>query len=269
MALAALKLVKLCPICKGAEYLERRDVPVAHPEFSRLFPCACVRDKLESRRLAKVRINTGLPPNMQNMRFENFVPEQAAKIRAPHKSETTYEASRIRVRIQQLKRRKISLPEHVQIAKAQALEFARKPQGFLTLIGEPGCGKTHLAVAIVQYRLARSEAIAFAVVPDLLDHLRATFGPRAAVSYDERFEAYKSVCLLILDDLGTQKATPWADEKLYQLVNHRYNHHLPMVVTSNDLPTDMDLRLQSRLFDQRRNCVFEILAGDYRMRRPR
>ena len=50
----------------------------------------------------------------------------------------------------------------------------------------------------------------FIVVPDLLDHLRATFQPGSAVSYDERFNEVRRARLLVLDDLGTQNATPWA-----------------------------------------------------------
>ncbi len=56
------------------------------------------------------------------------------------------------------------------------------------------------------------------VVPDLLDHLRATFSPSSTVSLDRRFEEVRTTPLLILDDLGTQSATPWAREKLYQIV---------------------------------------------------
>ena len=63
----------------------------------------------------------------------------------------------------------------------------------------------------------------FVVVPDLLDHLRATFSPTSTVSYDRRFEEIRTTPLLVLDDLGTQAMTPWAREKLYQLFNHRYN----------------------------------------------
>jgi DNA replication protein DnaC len=97
--------------------------------------------------------------------------------------------------------------------------YTRQPDGWLTLLGPYGLGKTHLAAAIAHEVLGRGETVLFAVVPDLLDHLRATFEPQSTVAYDERFELVRSVRLLILDDLGTESATLWAREKLYQLVN--------------------------------------------------
>src|SRR4029078_3601947 len=75
--------------------------------------------------------------------------------------------------------------------------------------------------------------VLFAVVPDLLDHLRATFDPTNGVAYDDRFSAIRNSPLLVLDDLGTENTTPWAREKLYQIFNHRYNEQLPTVITSN------------------------------------
>ena len=66
------------------------------------------------------------------------------------------------------------------------------------------------------------------MVPDLLDHLRATFNPATGARYDKRFDEIKAATLLILDDLGTESATAWAREKLYQLFNYRYNARLPL-----------------------------------------
>lgn len=74
------------------------------------------------------------------------------------------------------------------------------------------------------------------MVPDLLDHLRATFRPESEASGDEQLEQVRSVALLVLDDLRTESLTPWTREKLYQLVNHRYTERLPTVFTSNVRP---------------------------------
>ena len=132
------------------------------------------------------------------------------------------------------------------------------------LTGTYGCGKTHLAAAIGNYRRGMGESPVFVVVPDLLDHLRATFSPTSNASYDELFNPVKSAPLLVLDDLGTQSATPWTREKLYQIFNERYNAKLPTVITMSSNLEDLDARIRSRMLDTRVCTIFEILAPSYR-----
>ncbi|MFQ5988147.1 MAG: DNA replication protein DnaC, partial [Dehalococcoidia bacterium] len=70
--------------------------------------------------------------------------------------------------------------------------------------------------------------------------------------------------LLILDDFGEQSSTPWAQEKLYQLINHRYNDRLPTVITTCLPLENMETRIGSRLADPRLISVVNIMAPDYR-----
>ena len=154
--------------------------------------------------------------------------------------------------------------ENLKRAYELAKGFAQDPKGWLVLSGGYGCGKTHLAAAIANYRLGQGEPVLFVVVPDLLDHLRATFSPDSAVAYDERFETVRTAPLLILDDLGTQSSTPWAQEKLYQIINYRYNAQLPMVITTNHPLDEIDARLRSRMTDPDLCQVYIIEARDFR-----
>src|SRR5690606_20740625 len=102
--------------------------------------------------------------------------------------------------------------------------YAADPQGWLVFNSVAyGNGKTHLAAAIANTVINQGRPVLFIVVPDLLDHLRTTYNPAAGVRYDKRFEEVKTADLLVLDDLGTESATPWAREKLYQIFNYRYN----------------------------------------------
>ena len=145
-----------------------------------------------------------------------------------------------------------------------AVEFARSPEGWLIFHGVNGCGKTHLAAAIANSRRTQGKPVYFVVVPDLLDHLRSTFSPDSKISYDEFSEKLKEVPLLILDDFGEQSATPWAQEKLYQLINYRYNARLPMVVTTCLSLEEIETRISSRMVDPKLSVVFNITAPDYR-----
>jgi DNA replication protein DnaC len=166
--------------------------------------------------------------------------------------------------------KRVNLPleqrQNLEQAFRLAQGFAESPDGWLIFQGENGCGKTHLAAAIANYRLHAGKPVNFVVVPDFLDHLRSTFSPESRVTYDDVFERVKTAPLLILDDFGEHSSTPWAQEKLYQLINYRYNSRLPTVVTMCCSLDDEEIesRIGSRLADPKISLVFNITAPDYR-----
>lgn len=159
--------------------------------------------------------------------------------------------------------------ENLDWALDAAMNFAKTPDGWLLFLGETGCGKTHLAAAIVNYRYEAGQPALFVVVPEFLDHLRSTFSPDSKVSYDQLFESVKAAPLLVLDDFGEQSTTPWAKEKLYQVLNYRYNGRLPTVITTrfslDEIVEKFDSPVSSRLADKNMNMVFNIIVPDYRL----
>ncbi len=212
-------------------------MPVGHPDFGRAVPCRCKEEEIRRRRLARLRTASNLDA-LQHMTFETFRPEG--------------------IGLSEERRR------NLYSAYAAARRFAEQPEGWLLLMGGYGCGKTHLAAAIANERLARGDTVLFIAVPDLLDYLRATFSPTSDVGYDEQFEAIRQAPLLILDDLGAQASTPWAQEKLYQLFNYRYNARLPTVITTNQRLDEIEIRVRSRLSDPTLVQIVPILAPDFR-----
>jgi DNA replication protein DnaC len=151
----------------------------------------------------------------------------------------------------------------LQKALKAAHTYAEKPRGWLVFMGGYGSGKTHLAAAIANYRAGLGDPPLFIMVPDLLDHLRATFSPNSSVAFDRRFEEIRTAPLLILDDLGTQSMTPWVREKLYQLFNYRYNAELPTVITTSDSMNEMDARIRSRLLDGKLCTIYVLNVPGY------
>jgi DNA replication protein DnaC len=228
----------VCPLCKGKGYL-RRDVPLGHPDFGRLVPCQCRRTQIEMRRASSLR-DVGNLSHLARMTFESFVPE--GKALPPQKR------------------------QNLRMAYLRARQFAEEPEGWLVIRGGYGCGKTHLAAAIANFRISQGQPALFVVVPDLLDHLRSTWSPANPISFDDRFEEVRAAPLLILDDLGAQSSTPWAQEKLFQIFNYRYNAQLPTVITTNHELEEIDLRLRSRLVDPDLANIVPILAPDFRGR---
>jgi DNA replication protein DnaC len=158
--------------------------------------------------------------------------------------------------------------DNMDAAYRLAFDFAKNPEGWLVFMGETGSGKTHLASAIVNYRYEMGKPALFVVVPDFLDHLRSAFNPESKVSYDRLFESVKTAPLLVLDDFGEQSTNPWVKEKLYQLINYRYNSRLPTVITTrlslDEIMGEVDSSISSRLVDRNISVTFAILAPDFR-----
>jgi DNA replication protein DnaC len=226
----------VCPICKGLGYL-RADVPVGHPDFGKLVPCTCHLAELAQRRVTALRTLSDLEI-LARMTFETFTP--AGHGLPPDKQ------------------------DNLRWAYEDARTFAKKPEGWLVLKGGYGCGKTHLAAAIANSCVERGQPVLLITIPDLLDHLRAAFAPSSPADYDTRFEEVRTAPVLILDDLGTESGTTWAQEKLFQIFNYRYNARLPTVITTNHELEEIPLRLRSRLVDPDLTRIVTILAPDYR-----
>jgi len=154
--------------------------------------------------------------------------------------------------------------ENLEKAYRTAMDYARSPDGWLVWQGVTGSGKTHLASAIVNYLHQAGKQAVFIVVPEFIDHLRSAFSPESSVSYDQLFEKVKTANFLVLDDFGEQTTTPWAQEKLYQVINYRYNARLATVITTTRLLDELDSRIRSRLLDPKISMTFSLQVPDYR-----
>ena len=145
--------------------------------------------------------------------------------------------------------------------------WAGNPKGWLTLLGATGTGKTHLAAAAAGQRLDAGDSVYFAVVPDLFDALRETYGSESPASFAERFGDLQEADVLVLDDLHAQARSAWVEEKLYQLLARRYLQRRPTLITSNlgrgELG-ELNPRIASRLVDPQVSAVYEINAPDHR-----
>ncbi len=213
------------------------DVAPIDPQFGRAVRCSCRAAEDEEQRLDRLAQLSQLGA-LQHCTFDAFLP--AGHGLTPNKQ------------------------RNLKVAYEICRSFAENPSGWLVLKGGYGCGKTHLAAAIANARLTKGQPALFVNTPDLLDHLRAAYSPHAVTGYDDRFNQVRNAGLLILDDLGAQSNTEWAQEKLYQIFNHRYNARLPTVITTNQELEAIEIRIQSRMVDPGLVQIIHIAAPDFR-----
>lgn len=172
----------------------------------------------------------------------------------------------------------------LELARIAATTFAKEypfiqPPG-LIFMGDPGVGKTHLAIGIIKDLIrTRSVTCLFQPFPELLRDIQMSYDPVVQVSEFKLLEPVLETEVLVVDELGAQRPTPWVLDTVSYILNHRYNANRATIITTNypDPPentpppavaTDyladrIGERMRSRLYEM---CGDPILidADDYR-----
>ena len=219
-----------CELCGGHGWISP-NVPVGHADFGTIAPCQCQESRLEDEQRDRLLTYSNLG-HLTRFRFDNLEPEGL--------SDSEISKSQFR--------------KAYDVARV----YANDPRGWLIFTGPNGTGKTHLAAAIANHCVDSSRIVFFSHAPDLLDHLRSSFGPASETSYSDLFEQVRSTPLLVLDGLGSQSATPWAEEKLRQIINHRFNAELPTIVTTAVPLSALDPYIATRLTTRGLGRVVEL-----------
>lgn len=216
-------------VCVGIEYCDGTYVLTARQ-------CPKGRAYLQQRRIDRLTYQSGVGRRFQNRTFETF--------RRTPGTEAAYQACWSFCRSYQPHRRG------------------------LRIHGRYGCGKTHLAAAIVNTMTSKGVPAMFVVTPDLLQSIRRGYdNPDAARTVQAIVDSARTIDILVLDDLGSEKPSDWVREQLFVLINARYEAELPTIITSNystaDLVDRLGQRIVSRLIEM--TTAITMTAPDYRM----
>ena len=140
-----------------------------------------------------------------------------------------------------------------------AQNLLKNPQSGLYIYGKPGTGKTFLAAIIAQELIHKGKSVIFGDVPSVLDDLKDTFDGGGENKLSQLMSMLAETDMLVLDDLGTEVPTEWAVERLYKIINDRYNSDKPLIVTSNYKPNIVGERMNH---PKKKEGTYDSVTGD-------
>jgi DNA replication protein DnaC len=190
----------VCPHCGGTGWKI-----VEHEGLSSAKKCECGAE----RRARKIEERANIPPLYRNASFDNFS--------TPRDNPIAESA------IRQL----------LVTVRSYAREFPLTERPGLLFIGDPGTGKTHLAVATLRMLISRGFEGVFYDYQNLLDRIRSGYDKDSGVSDKEAYRAALDSEILLLDDLGAHRVTDWVIDTVTSVITYRCNHKKPLIATTN------------------------------------
>lgn len=144
---------------------------------------------------------------------------------------------------------------HLKVAKKYCIEFSKmyeRNQGLL-FWGTVGTGKSYTAACIANYLLEANTSVVMTSFVRILQEMQGFDRER-----EETFtNKLNSVKLLIIDDLGAERSTDYALEKVYGIIDNRYRSKKPLILTTNltlrQMQEATDIRY-ARIYDR----IFEM-----------
>ncbi len=248
----------VCPHCGGSGW-----VVVEREGLSGAERCECTL----ADRPARLEERAGIPPLYRNASFDNFL--------LPVDDPAAHRA----------------LANVLLTVRTYVRQFPATDKPGLLFIGDPGTGKTHLAVAALRMLLARGFEGLFFDYQNLLDRIRASYDPTSGATDREAYRSALEAEILLLDDLGAHRVTDWVEDTVTSIITYRCNHRKPLIATTNlrdpdagDPPIPAGLAgelssrhsLAERIGSRARSRLFEMckvirmpVSDDYRLRKAR
>jgi DNA replication protein DnaC len=278
-----------CPLCSGTGWklvervdanepaervVERKNArpgaSVGPPKLTWAVPCECTGNNRAGQALTRA----GIPRRYEHCDFENFDTDLwEGQEGYPSAAASEWDRSLSRAKV---------------VVEAFAKNYPANSETGLLLMGSCGVGKTHLAVAALRQLMQRGHEARFYDYRELLKELQASYNPDHPVSEMGVLEPVLHAEVLLIDDLGAGKPSPWALETIGHILNKRYNEKRVTLLTTNYLdaaeapPAPVRLpsgqavaparedsleerlgrRVRSRLYEMCRTV--EVRAPDYR-----
>jgi DNA replication protein DnaC len=196
-----------CPICGGTGWkiIERAGLSGAER-------CDCATVNRQER----LKDSASVPPNYEHASLDNF--------QVPENNPIEWRAlGTVLMQVRKFARTFPALPD-------------ADPPGLL-LVGDPGAGKTHLAIGVMKVLLERGHECVFFDYQDLIERIQSGWNNSAGASERQAYAKALECEVLVLDDLGAKRSLEWVQDTIESIITHRCNHRKALIATTN-LPDD-------------------------------
>jgi DNA replication protein DnaC len=147
-------------------------------------------------------------------------------------------------------------------------ESGGKP-AWLALLGSLGSGKTSLAVcAYKEARMRHGDRAVWWNVAALLEAIKSTFDKDAATDWNPLHIVRETAAFAVLDDLGAERPTEWAQDVIRQILHSRYDRMLPTIVTTNLSLSELEQWVGARAMDRIRHDSLVVALNGASLRAP-
>src|ERR1022692_3185461 len=192
----------VCSKCGGTGF-----IITEHANLSGATPCDCRAQG----RAARLEDRSQIPPLYQKASFDNFI------VPGPENPTARRELTTVLLAVKKF---------------ASDFPHDKGPQGLL-LIGEVGCGKTHLAVAALRQIIAKGFEGLFYSYQALLDNIHKGYDPVSDASDRNAYRTAMETEVLLLDDIAAQRAHDWVEDTINSIVTYRCDNRKALIATTN------------------------------------